>query len=286
MDYETVKQPDRSTINSSLRYEKGIFFVQIVFDEQKGTAEINVGQHSIAAVPLPPWPDPIPNHLKQILPPVAAVIDVTGAEDGFLSAVEQVSIEDVHNFVRAAEEHYGWSVLSAQNEMIHDASGFGIRMLSFDADAGTWTLTIFDATMPGTTLSPDTAETQPPDDTIGVTEFGYRVTQGRYGEQEAMMGVLEEYGQFAEMADWSDIKAMYGDDMTAFLDSAGVEIGNDVWVQYDGYRFDGDRHYFLARPSGPREGFLLYDQVGDEAWLGSWHGIEMPVLVKVSADQL
>ncbi len=116
-------------------------------------------------------------------------------------------------------------------------------------------------------------------------EYFYRVTDGWYSDSQAMMGVLEEFGQYAEMADWNVIKSFYGGRMTAFMDEAGIAADVDVWVQCGGGRYDGSRHYFLARISAPRANFKLYDSVGNEAWLGSWYGVQMPVLVKVPADQ-
>jgi hypothetical protein len=116
-------------------------------------------------------------------------------------------------------------------------------------------------------------------------DYFYRVTDGWYTDTQAMLGVLDEFGQFGEMADWNDIVSLYGDRMTAFMDEAGIDTDVDVWVQYGGNRYDGSRHYFLARISAPRSDFYLYDSVGNEAWLGSWYGVQMPVLVKVPADQ-
>lgn len=286
-------------------YEKGFCFVEIAFHEKSGQVGLFVGQYEISPVSLPPWPsDELPEFLVRILSPVSAVITVTGGEDQIFVSAEKMSLNDLYGFFKASEEYYGWTALSGKDEMIHQETGFGILVRSYDSDTQVWTLVIFDATQPNSTQEPDATpspdmtkqpdNTQPSatvspddgDDEIGVTEFGYRVTKGRYSEKDAMMGVLEEYGQFAEMADWNDIKALYGDDITAFLDEAGVKVDVDVWVQYGGQRFDGDRHYFLARISAPREDFLLYDKIGNKAWLGSWYGIEMPVLVKVPSDQL
>lgn len=116
-------------------------------------------------------------------------------------------------------------------------------------------------------------------------EHIYRVTDGWYSDSQAMMGVLDEFGQYGEMADWNDIVSLYGGDMTAFMDAAGIITDVDVWVQYGGNRYDGSRHYFLARISVPRSDFYLYDSVGNEAWLGSWYGVQMPVLAKVPVDE-
>ena len=274
-------------------YEKGTCFIEIAFHEQSGEVDLFVGQYEVFLVPLPPWPDPLPEYLQRILPAVAAMLTVTGSEDGFFASAEEMSLGDLYGFVKSAKDYYGWSALSDQNEMTHDESGFGLRMLSFDTETKTWTLTIYDAVTSNSTLPPDVTPTQTTDatstqttgDEIGVTDFFYQVTQGRYSDQNAMMGVLDEYGQYAEMADWNDIKALYGDNMTTFLIEAGVEADNDVWVQCGGERYIGNRHYLLARPSAARSDFYIYDQVGNEAWLGSWADIELPVLVKIPSDQ-
>jgi hypothetical protein len=275
-------------------FEKGACFIEIVYHKTSGQVGLYVGQHDIYEVPLPPWPsDELPDFLVETLPPMAADITVTGHDDGFFVSAEQVSLNDLYKFIKAATQHHGWSELSEEGEMVHNEIGFGMRMISFDTDAGHWTMTIFDASQPNSTLSP--GDTQPPSvtgipesghDDIGITEFGYRVTTERYSEQDAMMGVLDEYGQYAEIADWNDIKTIYGDHIESFLEQAGVEVDDDVWVQYNGQSFDGKRHYFLARISAAREGFKLYDNIGNVAWLGSWYGIEIPVLVKVPSDQL
>ena len=130
-----------------------------------------------------------------------------------------------------------------------------------------------------------------PTDTGGLytpMSYGYKVTQSRYSEEDAMLGVLNEFGQYAEMADWNDIKLAYGDDFAAFLDDAGVNSHEDVWAQHGSERYyNQSRHYFLAYVNGTaREEFLKHDQVGDIAWLGSWYDIELRVLAKVPSDQL
>ena len=103
-----------------------------------------------------------------------------------------------------------------------------------------------------------------------------------------MLGVLDEFGQYAKIADWAEITDLYGDDFTEFLEETGVRDDEDVWVQCDGNRFYGStRHYFLAFINGDqRDDFMIHDQVDDIAWLGSWYDIELRVLVKVPSDQL
>ncbi len=251
-------------------------YVSYEFDN--GVCGVIVAMAEIGLVPLPPWPDSLPAGLVRILPPVGAVISITQTQDGFVVVAEQTTLSELYGFVSSAAG-YGWSELSDENKMTHSASGSTIQMVSYSTGTNAWELTI------------NSSLKDEPTDNGGLytpMSYGYKVTQSRYSEEDAMLGVLNEFGQYAEMADWNDIKLAYGDDFAAFLDDAGVNSQEDVWAQHGGERYyNQSRHYFLAYVNGTaREGFLKHDQVGDIAWLGSWYDIDLRVLVKVPSDQL
>jgi hypothetical protein len=263
-------------------YAKGLLFTSVSYHTTTQQAMVTVGERAVQYVPLPPWP--LPDHLMRILPPVAAVMTATGADDGYFVSAEQVTLVDLHGFLSASLNHYDWTRLDGDS-IQHAESGFVVKLLTYVSDSGLWTITIYnsDTGDPVQTLPPQTAQ---PTDEIGFSEFVYRVSSEAYSDQAAMAGVLEEFGQYGTLADWSEIKALYGSDIARFLDDVGVKPGEDVWVQQGGQARDGGRHYFLARISGqPRDNFLMYDSMGDEAWLGSWYDIELRVLTKVPADQ-
>jgi hypothetical protein len=135
--------------------------------------------------------------------------------------------------------------------------------------------------LPDTSVSPS-VELQ---EALGEDSEPYRyvLTQGSYGETQVNTGIKSEFGEEARLADFAEIKSLSASDFPAFLDGVGVQVGEDVWVQYFGDEYFGDqRHYFLARVSGrEREGFMIQDQVGDEAWLGSWYGMQLRAMAKV-----
>jgi hypothetical protein len=266
-------------------------YVSYSYDYEKKTATITVGMRDIQMVPLPPWPEPLPEHLVRLLPPVGGVIEVTGAEDGFFASAKDLSLSELYGFVSTAPR-YGWSELAGQDEITHADTGFALRFLSYDSRSNGMTLTIWN-TQGGQPMTAGPEESAQPSRTEQPsqpgqsvqTEGGYKyaLTQGKYGEQQVEAGILAEFGQGAELADFSEIKALFTSDIRAFLDRAGVQAHEDVWVQYDGDAyFGGQRHYFMERVSGAgSEGFLIHDRVGDEVWLGSWYGMQIRALVKV-----
>jgi len=290
MHYLDTLQAMGYTTDDGKTLRGDINYVSYVYNYETETAAITVGQRDIALVPLPPWPEPMPEHVSRLLPPVWAGVQVTGADDGFFAKAEQLSLAELYDFVKGLAE-YGWSEPSDQEEMEHADSGFALRFLSYDTVSSIMTLTIWNREggildtggieLPDTSVSPS-VELQ---EALGEDSEPYRyvLTQGSYGETQVNTGIKSEFGEEARLADFAEIKSLSASDFPAFLDGVGVQVGEDVWVQYFGDEYFGDqRHYFLARVSGrEREGFMIQDQVGDEAWLGSWYGMQLRAMGKV-----
>lgn len=124
-------------------YEKGFCFVEISYHALGREVSLIVGQYQVYASALPPWPDPLPEEAKRILPPVSAAITVTESEDAYFASVQQASLFDLYGFFQDAMEYYDWPALSPQDDMAHADPDFGMRMLSFSTDTSVWTLTIY-----------------------------------------------------------------------------------------------------------------------------------------------
>jgi hypothetical protein len=113
-------------------------------------------------------------------------------------------------------------------------------------------------------------------------EYCFLLTKGYYSEQEAAAGAVKEYGDGAKMADWNDIKSLFGGEIKKFLLSVGAVSNEGIWIAYNGSEYDGTRHYFLAFIDGvTRDDFLKYDDMGDDAWLGSWYDLNLRVFCKI-----
>ncbi len=266
-------------------------YVSYSYDYETKTATITVGLQDIQMVPLPPWPEPMPENLAGLLPPVGAVISVTGSEDGFYAKAEDLSLSELYGFVSSAPK-YGWSALTDQNEMTHAESGFTLRFLSYESQTGIMTLTIWNTEggepQTGNIEESEQATQSEQTQDEGLSEeteesYQYVLTQGKYGESGLDAAIKAEYGEDAQLADFLEIKALFGNDFPAFLDRIGMQVHEDVWVGYAGDEYFGDeRHYFMERMSGTsRDDFMIQDQVGDEAWLGSWYGMQLRALAKI-----
>ncbi len=275
--------------DGSALYKDGTAFVTLRYVPETGQAEITVGSFLVFYAPPPPWPEPLPEAVRRLLPPVPAVCRAEASDGGYLCAAEGLTLSELYSFIQSAVRYDGWLMLSDEGVMTHAEPPLSLQIRSYSTQTGilAFSLHAADAGLPtsGPTELPLPTPTAPPDAGLfddGLTDVDFKLTQGAYSETDAARGVLEEFGQAADMADWNEIKALYGDRFDGFLNHLGVKTGEDVWVRYGGQESSGKRHFFLARVAGvPRQGFLKHDQAGEEAWLGSWYGISLRVLAKV-----
>ncbi|MHB1314679.1 MAG: hypothetical protein ACYCX2_04245 [Christensenellales bacterium] len=279
-------------INGQRFFKKDTLFVTLTLNQPTQEAAIIVGNFRVYLSALPPWPDPLPEDLKRILSPVSAICKASVLPQGYEATAEDLNLAELYSFFKAMSGYYAWSELNDNNEMSNVQKGADLTVVSYNTGQNMLTLhlAIQGGTQPTATMNP-TATINPtptPMSTFrdegfddGLPDFNFMLTEGYYSEQEAMDGILQEFGQTVVMASWDEMKALYSDRFSRFLDYVGVKGNEDVWLLYGKSGFDGTRHYFLARISGnPRDNFKLYDKVGDEAWLGSWYGVKLRVMVK------
>ena len=118
----------------------------------------------------------------------------------------------------------------------------------------------------------------------------YTLTASYYSETADLGAiVVDEFGPGAEVADWEDIKMYFSENIEEFCDHVGL-LGTEYPVNgalccRNGQRWwSGSRHYWLARhdhhvPSG----WLVHDHIDNHLLdLGSWYGMSLPVLVRLS----
>jgi len=270
-------------------YKDGTAFVTLLYVPETRQAEITVGSFLVYLVSLPPWPDKLPGYIRRILPPVAAVRRAEALFGGYLCTAEGLTLSELYSFVQSAMRYDNWSMISDEGFMTHAETSVRLEIRSYTTQTNilAFFLHVADTNLatPAPTDEPLPTPTIPPDvDSYddGLQGYDFKLTKGIYSEKEAVKGILEEFGQAAELADWNEIKGLYQDRFNWFLSYLGVNANEDIWISLKGNEFSGDRHYFLARVAGvPRQGFLKHDQVGEAAWLGSWYGISLRVLAKV-----
>lgn len=96
--------------------------------------------------------------------------------------------------------------------------------------------------------------------------------------------VRSELGTGWRVADWNDLETFYlnGGNLAALLDALGIVNYRDgFWLTKGGVRnFSAERFYFAERHNGVvPEGFLVHDYLGYYLLsLGSWYGLELPIL--------
>ena len=286
--YSLIQTPGGNT-----EYSGGTLYVSLLYNPENRRAEVTVGAYLIYPVPLPPWPDTLPENIRRLLPAVAAVCKADKAEGGYRCSAEGLTLFGLYSFVQTAMRYDNWSELSDKGFMTNIEPSVSLEILSYSTQTETLVFFLHTDDAGIATSAPEAtplpARTAPPDTELfddGLTDYYFKLTRGLYSENEALAGLLEEFGQAVEMADWSELKGLYPDTFNLFLSSLEVNVNEDIWVAFEGTEFFGQRHYFLARIAGvPRQGFLLHDQAGDEAWLGSWYGLRLRVLAKVPAGE-
>ncbi|MFH1311967.1 MAG: hypothetical protein ABIJ00_01955 [Candidatus Eisenbacteria bacterium] len=141
--------------------------------------------------------------------------------------------------------------------------------------------TVTDITLPPepepsteTLSSPSAKRSEPP---LAVSQnWRYFLTVETYrGLDDYKAQINARYGPSAEVADWTEIKRHFGDNISRFLDDVGLEVSRDggALITRDGDpKYSSSRAYFLTRHGGNKPGYYLaHDQIGGhEASLGSW----------------
>lgn len=123
--------------------------------------------------------------------------------------------------------------------------------------------------------------------------FPYRVSNGAYAYTDNIPNaVLQEFGPDAKIAEWSDIKAEFGQSVQSiqdFMERVGIDkptspSTENYFVTRDGIEFNSStRRYFVTRFDGVRRsGYLVHDTIqADQLVLGSYNYASQ-ILVKVS----
>ncbi len=114
----------------------------------------------------------------------------------------------------------------------------------------------------------------------------YRRTRGLYGESDDLSAAVRtEFGPSATVADWLELKAEAGPQVTRLADELELITGdNSYFVTRAGQRkFDERRYYNLIRLNGTVPNYYLaHDELGGNVLaLGSWYGPQMAVIARV-----
>ena len=281
--------------------ENGIYEVNIFLDpDGVRPVEVKLLKHTIAAVPLPPWPDELPNEFANVLPLMGSPVStVEPAIIGYTIDVNDVSSYEVYTWYSALPGK-GWSEIEDNGNAVHAQMGFLLGTVYFDSPSMTFGFTVEQqdsertdgATAAATSgQTAGNVNTTPNTNTsghnTGDVTYTYKLTSGKYEGDDVENAVREEFGQNASVADWTVLKRAYTGEADSFLSDIGVKHNEDVWVNCDdtGY-YEGMRHYFLAKIDGvKRDDFLVHDKWdGDTVWLGSWSGIKLRALVLIASQ--
>lgn len=117
--------------------------------------------------------------------------------------------------------------------------------------------------------------------------YRYSFTSNKYHcSSDLLAKAKAEFGSTAVLADWKDIKETYGNDIEAFCDDIGLQVGetNSAFVTRDGDNTYGetDRQYYVTRFNGDKPGgYLAHDSIDNNyLCLGSWDDCTFKILVK------
>lgn len=291
--------------------EKGVYEVNVYISlDGDKPIEVTLLKHSVALVPLPPWPETLPQEFAQRLPLVGSPVKtVEEAESGYRIEVNDMSGCEVYVWYSSLA-NAGWSDISANGNAVNAQAGILLNSVAFDTQSMVFGFTAAHQDSEGTaavtaqpptpTAAPKTTPVQnatavpaltPTNHTsghnTGDVTYSYRLTSGKYEADDVEFAVKKEFGQKASVADWANIKRDYAGKADSFLTGLGVKHNEDIWVNcnYTGY-YEGGRRYFLAKIDGAkRDGFLIHDRWdGDTVWLGSWSGMKLRALALIPSQ--
>jgi hypothetical protein len=117
------------------------------------------------------------------------------------------------------------------------------------------------------------------------------LTEGYYNETDDLNAIVqEEYGPFARVANWEEIKTSFFDQMACFLDTVGIGYNKSALLYRNdndtGWWFGSSQHYFITRHNGNvPDYYSVHDHIDDHTVdLGSSYDIQLRILVKIIDD--
>lgn len=115
------------------------------------------------------------------------------------------------------------------------------------------------------------------------------LTTNSYSETDDLdAAVVAEFGRDAAVADWEEIKERFSGQIADFCDAVGMTDYRDSALLYRNGEawWSGSRHYFAQRHDGQVPGgWLVHDNIDNFTLdLGSWYGMNYPILVKIAVD--
>lgn len=252
-------------------------------------------KHEIFPVPLPPWPEALPEAFARVLPLWQGPVEsIEAYHNGYKIGVNHISLNAVRNWYNALA-HYGWEGLSPDGTANHNEKGFVITEVDYDSTTGNFVFVIeepgYDAqqSTPPPTQSAQGNTLQ--EDIGGMIEYegyAYVLTSCLYDETDLEKGIMLEFGKNAVVADWTELKQNFSDNILELFRQTGVRENEDVWINYnDKAYYKQSRRYFMAYINGnKRSDFLIHDKWGDDlVWIGSWHGMRIRAMVKLPREE-
>lgn len=135
-------------LNGQRSFENDMYFATLAPNEETGELALTIGNFKVFYAPFPPWPDPLPEQLKRILPRISAKCTTAAIFGGYEATAESIDLEQIFHFFTALTENYGWSTLSEFNEMTNTTKGVNLKVVSCNTDQKILTIHI---TYPGAT---------------------------------------------------------------------------------------------------------------------------------------
>ncbi len=127
--YEQREAEDKRT-----EYAKNLSFVRLGYRADEEMLDITVGRYLVYFVPLPPWPDKLPEQLRRTLPPVAPRPVVDAVASGYLAMVTDMTLVSLYRFVNSAQRHYGWAMPGDNATMAHQTIPVQLEFLAWNTD--------------------------------------------------------------------------------------------------------------------------------------------------------
>jgi len=123
--------------------------------------------------------------------------------------------------------------------------------------------------------------------TLEKSNKSIQLTANFYSEKNDILSKIQnEFGSYAKLADWSQIKDDIKDDGSQFCNETGLKNNENAMVSWNGQRFwtGTKRQFFITRfDDGPESGYLVHDRKG-KLYLGSWYDLNMKCVVVLNSN--
>jgi len=254
-------------------FTKGVYFAAPHLKTQNDSYSLLIGLYNTKTQLL--WPEALPAGLRNMLPASACPCTISGQGNTYRIGFSGMHLHAAADWFSLLLER-GWT-FSDSATLQNPEKNLFLRIETYSFDESTLGVAVTDTAGAKLPVAAGGFED-------GLKGYDFALTKGAYSAKDVKKGMQAEFGKGAVLADFKELKALYGKSAAGFFDACGIKAGDSVWVQYGKKEYRQKKRYYLLRPANVKSaGSVLQSFEGNTAVLKTSGTLKLRVLVKVKA---